>query len=419
MLHPAPASFIRIYPVNQPGNHRNGPRRQPSWFGRGYGFLSAQLTAVNNTSYLKNGAGVTDSLVYSAGNGKEPWKNGTGNLNFRRQFDSTGRELTADLDYIHYRANGDQHFTNTSYKTAGTKETETTLKADLPININIYSAKADYTQLLKKGIKFETGVKSSFVTTDNTAGYYNLLGADWKPDYGKTNSFHYEEKINAAYVNLNKQVKKWGMQTGLRYENTHYEGRQAGNREKKDSSFRRSYNSLFPTLFLSFAASQKNQFGLNIGRRIDRPAYQDLNPFIYFLDNYTYQSGNPYLKPQFSTNMELSHTFKGWLTTTLNYSRTRNCFIQTFEQVGYATVLRNDNIGLKRNAGLAVSAQVPVAKWWNANMYVNYNYDYFTGMVHGEQLRMHAGTFMTNINNQFTFEHGWSAELSGFTAQKA
>ena len=384
----------------------------------GTGFLSAERTSVNNTSYLKNSVGATDSLVHSAGNGREPWKNKTLNLNFRRQFDSTGRELTADLDYMHYQADGDQHFTNTSYKAAGVKMTETTLRADLPISINIYSAKTDYTQLLKKGIKFETGIKSSYVTTANTASYYNLLGTEWKPDYGKTNSFNYSENINAAYINLNKQIKKWGVQTGLRYENTNYKGRQAGNPQKQDSSFRRSYNSLFPTVYLSYAAGKKNQFGMNIGRRIDRPAYQDLNPFIFFLDNYTYQSGNPYLKPQFSTNIELSHTFKSFLTTTLNYSRTKNYFLQTFGQVGYATVLRNDNIGLRRNGGVSVSAQVPVKKWWNANIYANYNYDLYTGVLYGEKLKAQAGTLMTNINNQFKFGHGWSAELSGFYRTK-
>ncbi|MBE7171812.1 MAG: TonB-dependent receptor [Williamsia sp.] len=380
----------------------------------GTGYLSSQRTEVNNTSFLKNSVGETDSVVHSAGNGKEPWRNGTFNLNFRQQFDTTGRELTADIDYMHYRADGDQHFTNTSYKTAGVKMNETSLRADLPIGINIYSAKIDYTQLLKGAIKFETGVKSSYVKTSNQAGYYNLLGGQWQPDYEKTNSFRYTENINAAYINLNKQIRKWGIQTGLRYENTNYSGLQAGNPQKRDSSFRRSYNSFFPTLFFSYAANPKNQFGLNIGRRIDRPAYQDLNPFIFFLDNYTYQSGNPYLKPQFSTNIELSHTFHGFLTTTLNYSRTRNYFMQTFEQAGYATVLRNDNIGLRRNGGVAVSAQVPVKKWWNASVYANYNYDLFTGVLYGDKLKAAAGTFMTNINNQFRFEHGWSAELSGF-----
>ena len=378
------------------------------------GSLSAQRTEVDNTSYLKNSAGITDSIVHSAGNGKEPWKNGTVNLNFRRQFDSTGRELTSDLDYMHYQADGDQHFTNTSFKTAGVKMNETALKASLPIGIDIYSAKADYTQMLKKSVKLETGLKSSYVTTVNTAGYYNQVAAEWKPDYEKTNNFRYSERINAAYINLNKQFKKLGVQTGLRYENTHYQGRQAGNPQKEDSAFQRSYNNLFPTVFLSYTASKKNGFGLNIGRRIDRPAYQDLNPFIYFLDNYTYQSGNPYLKPQFSTTIELSHTFKGFLTTTLNYSRTKNCFMQTFEQAGYATVLSNGNIGLKRNGGIAVSAQVPVQKWWNANLFANYNYDLFTGELHGEQLRKQAGTLMLNANNQFRFAHGWSAELSGF-----
>jgi Outer membrane receptor proteins, mostly Fe transport len=147
-----------------------------------------------------------------------------------------------------------------------------------------------------------------------------MVGDEWETDYYKTNSFQYKENINAAYLNLSKQIKKLGVQAGLRFENTNYEGHQLGNAQKPDSSFNNSYNSLFPTVFLSYTANEKNQFGVNVGRRIDRPAYQDLNPFLFFLDNYTYESGNPFLKPQYSTNIELSHTYKGFLVTTLNYA---------------------------------------------------------------------------------------------------
>ncbi len=382
------------------------------------GFLSAQHSNATNTSFLKNAAGITDSIVYSTNNGKEPWKNASLNLNFRHQFDSTGKELTADLDYIHYAADGDQHFVNTSYKPGWIKMTETSLQAQLPVNVDIYSAKADYAQTLKYGIKFETGVKSSYVQTTNSANYQTLTAGEWKTDWGKTNDFDYTENINAAYVNFNKQIKKVGIQAGLRFENTNSKGVQGGNPQRQDSSFRRSYNNLFPTVYVSYAANKKNQFGLNIGRRIDRPAYQDLNPFLFFIDNYTYESGNPYLKPQFSSNVELSHTYKGFLTTTVNYSETRNYFMQTFEQSGYATVLRNGNIGLRRNAGVAVSAQVPVQKWWTAILYTNYNYNRFTGMLYGEQLKISAGTVLLNVNNLFKFDHGWSAELSGFYRSK-
>jgi hypothetical protein len=207
----------------------------------------------------------------------------------------------------------------------------------------------------------------------------------------------------------------------LRFENTNYSGHQLGNKQSvvdKDSSFTRSYVNLFPTLYISYQANTKNQFTLNYGRRIDRPAYQDLNPFLFFLDQYTYQAGNPYLQPQFTNNVELSHTYNSFLTTTINYSYTKDFFTETFEQSGHATIVRNGNIGSRQNAGIAVSTQVPVIKWWTAILYTNVNYNKFSGMLYGENINVEATTLLLNLSNQFTFSNGWSGELSGFYRTK-
>jgi len=229
---------------------------------------------------------------------------------------------------------------NAAYFPDWSPKTTTNLLSNLPVSIDIYSAKMDYTQPLTKEMKLETGVKMSYVNTDNAANYFNIINGDPEVDYKKTNQFLYKENINAAYINYNRQFKKIGIQAGLRFENTNYKGHQLGNAQRpgSDSAFSRTYNNLFPTVFISYTADKNNQFGLSVGRRIDRPAYQDLNPFLFFLDTYTYGSGNPFLKPQYTNNIEISHTFKGFLNTTVNYSRTKNFFTETFEQKDYATI---------------------------------------------------------------------------------
>ena len=384
------------------------------------GFISPEDQKNFNTSYLKNANGAVDSIVASTSRNIEKWKNGSLNVNFRHQYDSTGRELTADLDYSKYSNRSDQKFVNASYDPDWIKKGQTDLISNLPVDINIYSAKIDYTHPFKKGLKLETGIKSSYVNTDNAANYFNVIGGNNQVDYDKTNRFQYKENINAAYVNFNKQFKKFGVQAGLRFENTNYKGHQFGNAQKpgSDSSFSRTYNNLFPTVFISYAADKNNQFGLSVGRRIDRPDYQSLNPFLFFLDNYTYQAGNPFLKPQYSNNVELSHTFKGFLTTTVNYSKTKNFFTETFQQKDYATIVSQGNIGARQNAGISMSAQVPVAKWWSAQLYANYNYSTFKGILYGEELNVSASNVLFNVNNQFQFGKGWSAELSGFYRTK-
>ncbi len=370
------------------------------------GFVNPGTNNNYNTSYLKDANGVVDSIVQSTSLNQSTWKNGSVNLNFRHEYDSTGRELTADLDYSSYVSRSNQDFVNASYFPDMTPKSETHLVSTLPVNINIYSAKADYTHPLNKTTKLEAGVKSSFVNTDNAANYFNLIGGSEVPDYTKTNRFQYDENINAAYISMNKQVKKFGIQAGLRFENTNYKGHQLGNPAVPDSLFRNTYNNLFPTVFISYAADKNNQFGLSLGRRIDRPAYGDLNPFLFFIDNYTYEAGNTFLKPQYSNNIEVSHTYKNFLTTTVNYSRTTNFFTETFEQKDFATIVRKGNIGERQNAGISVSAQVPVTKWWTSILYTNYNYNMFKGELYGEMLNISASSISSISATSLTKRDG-------------
>jgi iron complex outermembrane receptor protein len=381
------------------------------------GFENSENTNSVSNILLKDPNDIVDSMVYSPSTNKSTWKNGSVNLNFRHQFDSAGTELTADADYIRYNSGSNQYFDNITTYPDNSNRVETILTGNLPSDINIYTFKSDYSHPFEKNLKLEAGVKTSYVATDNNANYFDLVNNISLVDTTKTNHFLYHENINAAYLNMNKQYKKWSVQAGLRLENTIYSGHQLGNSytvNNNDSFFTRTYTNLFPKLYISYQLNTKNSFSVNYGRRIDRPAYQDLNPFLFFLDNYTYQAGNPYLQPQYTQNIEASHTYNNFLTTTLNYSNTNNFFSETFQQSGYATIVRNGNIGNRKNAGIAVSALLNIRKWWTSMIYTNVNYNKFSGELYGEYLNVSATTLLLNINNQFKFNKGWSAEISGF-----
>ncbi|MEI9934236.1 MAG: outer membrane beta-barrel protein [Ferruginibacter sp.] len=382
------------------------------------GITTPQTTDGINTSYLKDNMNVLDSIVVSTSKEKSKWRNGGINLNYTHEFDSTGRELSANLDYLNYNSEQEQHFSNITYMPDMAPIDSDYLYGQLPSQINIYSAKIDYTHPLKNGIKIESGLKSSYVSTNNVADYFNIVNNINEPDYTKTNTFQYKENINAAYINLNKQIKKWDLQAGLRLENTNYQGHQFGNPQHQDSLFKQSYTSLFPTLFTSYQANKKNQFTFSYGRRINRPDYEDLNPFLFFIDKYTYGSGNPFLKPSFANVLEVSHTYNQFLTTTLNYTYTKDLFTETFQQKDYTTIIQQGNFGTVNNVTLSETAQIPVTKWWTSVVYAEVNYNSYKGLLYGDYVNVDADNFLININNQFTFSKGWSAELSGFYRTK-
>ncbi len=383
------------------------------------GFNFWQQENTRNTGLILDGNGSIDTRTTALNQLRPKFGNVGVNLNLRHVFDSTGRDLSVDVDYLRYDQNNTQLLGTSFFDPMGTpKSPDEILRGILPANISIYSAKTDYSHPLKGGAKFEAGLKTSFVKTDNDAQYANWNGTQFVEDLVRSNHFLYEENINAAYVNLSKQFsKKWGGQLGLRLENTIMKGNQLTTGEK----FRRDYTQLFPTVYVSYTLNDQNLFSINYGRRIDLPNYQNLNPFQYFLDKYTYEEGNPYLRPQFSHNIELTHSFKGMLTTSLNYSNTTDIIQDVLQQIDStnSSYMTKQNIASRKVLGVSINLGLPVTKWWRSNVFLNGFRNDFSGIINGAGISFAANSYMVNVSNIFNFPKGWGGELSGFYRSRA
>jgi outer membrane receptor protein involved in Fe transport len=187
-----------------------------------------------------------------------------------------------------------------------------------------------------------------------------------------------------------------------------------------DSSFKRNYTNLFPNVGLSFEASDKHQFNFSYSRRVSRPDYDDLNPFIFFLDSLTYGQGNPYLQPQFTHNFELGHTFNRFLTTTLNYTQTTDIITEmlkqnTEEKITYQT---KENFSSMKQIGVAVMANYPITKWFSTNVYINVFNNHYSGLYQNDPVDIQFTSMMSHMTNTFTLGKGWTAELSGWYRTK-
>lgn len=394
------------------------------------GFYNPRLWESNTNTFINEPDGQLRSQTKTYTSNTERWKNFSTNFNLRHAFDSTGQELSSDIDYVQYSSTSFQPLYSSYFDKWGNAfQTPDTLLGHLPQNIKIISGKIDYTKPLKDGAKFEAGIKASNVRTDNNAVYENWINNSAVLDSSRSNHFLYKENIAAAYVNYNRKLgKKWSSQLGLRLESTKADGDSKGytfnNTQNKfvsfNEKFNRNYTQLFPTVYLQYAANEKNQFVINYGRRINRPNYQDLNPFINFLDRYTFEQGNPNLKPQFSHNIELSHTYKGFLTSTLNYSNTTDIIQQVLEQneITNETYIKKANIATRNQFGIAISAQKEITKWWSGNIYTNVSHNQFKGIVNNENISIALTMLMVQAQQQFKWGKGWSAELSGFYRSK-
>ena len=367
------------------------------------------------SSFFTNAANQPDSTILAYNNQDNTFRHGSINLNYRYQFKKDGPQLSADVNYLNYYTNNQQSFDNRSFYTNGSPQSSDLLTGSLPAHFDIYSGKIDYEHPLAKGTKLSAGLKSSFTQTDNVADYFYSSGGVTAPDYDKTNHFLYEENINAAYLNASRELKRFSFQAGLRLENTVYKGHQLGNIQKPDSAFRRTYNSLFPTLYVQYKAdtADKNVFSIDYGRRIDRPYYQDLNPFLSPLDKFTYYTGNPFLRPSFTDNIELSHTYRNRYTTTLSYSRTRDNVNETIEIKDGTYYSRPGNIGKYTVATISFDATMDPWKWLNIQ---------FHG--HAEQIHSVSNFYTGKLDTKgayyfvrpvFSFKAGkdWTFQLEG------
>ena len=374
--------------------------------------LSEQVN--NNTSNLLNAVKQPDSIIKAINTDNINYKNATFNLNYRHKFGKEAGDITFDADYLTYKNQTDQHYFNYSYFPNMQLKSQDLLTGDLPSNIDIYTAKTDYTKPINKFWKLEAGLKTSYTKTNNGANYLYTANNKTVVDYDKTNQFVYKENINAAYINMSMEGKKLSVQAGLRFETTVSDGHQLGNLVKPDSAFKRTYNGFFPTVYLSYKldTAANNQVGLNYGRRIDRPYYQDLNPFYSPLDKFTYYVGNPFLRPAFTQSVELSHTFKSKVTTTLGYSWIKDDVSETIEIINGTYYSRPANIGKGTVKNISVNADFNLSKWLSTHIYMEFasivsKTDFYTGY-----LVTRGSYFRTNPNLQFKISPTWNAEAN-------
>ncbi|MEO8146569.1 MAG: TonB-dependent receptor [Bacteroidia bacterium] len=370
-----------------------------------------------STTEITNETEQVDSGYTTINKNNSTWNNYTINLNHQFKIDTLGSELTTDIDFANYDNSSDFNFETNHFSPIPSYIPYTALEKNNQLaDITIKAAKVDYTHPLKKNMKLESGVKSSYVVTDNDVKYYNIIDSADVIDTGKTNHFNYKENINAAYINWSGEFKKFGVQAGLRAEQTVAKGEQLTTTE----NFKHEYIQLFPSVFLSYKLNDKNSFGINYSRRIDRPAYQKLNPFRYYLDPNTYMQGNPNLQPQLTNSFEVSHTFMDIITTTINYSHTTDAMTEITKQIDSTrtTYVTTENFDAHDNYGVSVSIPFEIAKWWQTSNNVNVFNNRFTGVVSGGEVDKNLTSYMLNTDNSFMLPHGWSVEVSAYYNSK-
>lgn len=381
------------------------------------GLLNPSQRSRDNVGLIRDANGALTDIVLADNSEDTKFKNGSLTLNFRQQFKKPEQLLTADLDYVAYSSEISQFYKNEIIGTNASRDNQT---GSLPSDIKIYAFKTDYTTPVKGNARLDFGAKVSVTKTDNDARYtidrfFPVSSNGPQPNYDLSNHFFYDEVISAAYVSYTKSFKKFDLQAGLRFEDTQLKGRQLGNPNKPYSEFRNNYNSVFPTVYLSYKIDSlaTKTINLNYGKRVDRPFYKDLNPFSSPLDQYTFYEGNPYLNPTFAHNFSLTYNYKELLSTTFTYGHTKDGINETIEIENGIYYSRPNNIGKSDQFALSVQSRFNPAKWLTTVVYTEVNYSRYQSQLYGQPLDADGTYWFINATNSIVLSKKWSAEISG------
>ncbi|WGQ09204.1 TonB-dependent receptor [Pedobacter gandavensis] len=342
------------------------------------------------------------------------------NLNYRYK-GSKGTSLDIDADYGIFDAATKNLSTNSLYSPDGTLLSNNNFLVANSRDIKLYAVKADYGFPIGKG-KVLAGAKYSEVSADNVFNQYDMNKELPVLDINLSNTFNYKEQITAGYLKYERPIgDQFSFDLGLRLENTHSEGdlQPSAGSSVLPTSVVRNYLDAFPTAAFTYKTTGSGTFNLSFARRIDRPAYNNLNPFSYPVDELSYWKGNPFLKPQYANTLALQYSHKK-TTISTSYTRTNDIsssITEVFEDNLIYMVPRN--IGLQNNLNLTITQQLALAKWWNLTLTgIGYRLENKVGTTeYGNFNRSRfAGTL--NVQQTFNLPAGITGELASVVNSK-
>ena len=341
--------------------------------------------------------------------------NTTYNINYKTEIDTAGSEVTADADYVHYSsASQNTNQANFYNESMSIIRDPYIFRNSQPSDITILSAKTDITYYFKNTLKLEAGLKYSNVKTDNDLAADSIKQKQWVNDSSRSNHFVYTEIIDAGYVSLTKDISKTTIQAGLRAEQTESSGRSV----TLNTAQNHSYLDIFPTFYLTQTLNDDHQLNFGYSRRIARPSYQSLNPFVSYIDPYTLFAGNPYLRPVYTNNFEFKHGYKQVLFTTLTYSHSANDQVDGVIQDKASGITTNipENSSSSDYLTLNVTSSLKITKTWTSdiNLNVNYGRDYST--LPGFSYDTYSEGADLNSNNIFILPKNYKVQTGLFYA---
>ena len=369
-----------------------------------------EMDATNVIHYKKNNqiTNYIDQQVIEA----NKWIHYLGNFNLQHNF-KEGEVLDLNFDYLHYDDNNPSQYFINYHDNTNQLTSKEEIKVTKKTPINTYVGKLDFTRNLGEKFKMESGLKMTTTSFGNDVSVANLVNNVWTFNSDLTNHYTLSENISAVYSSVNYKINpKTSMIAGVRYEYTNT----VLNTVTQPGIIDRHYGKLFPTLYFSRELNANNTLQFSYSRRITRPSFNELAPFIVFQSPDTYVSGNEKLQPSLSDIFKTDYKYKSVLLS-FSYS-IENDAIRRFQPsqdlVKNILYLTSRNLDKATTATLLLSFPLKITKWWTMQNNLNGIIQNVKTAYDGQNLNINLKNFNFNSINNFTIHKRLTAELSGF-----
>jgi len=368
---------------------------------------------VNDNTTNISGDNMPDfDLLTVLTNGNEDYYNNTYNANITHKFNDNGLNLTIDADWSTYENSMFVNYDN-FFKDSNDVEVADPfyLRNNQNTEIDIFASKVDLTIPVSERLNLEIGGKVSMVETANRTLFEYQDDDKWINQTERSNDFMYNEDVWAAYVNGSGNIGSWMVQAGVRMEHTKSKGESITLEEVVP----RSYTDFFPSISLSKSINEKHNLSITYSRRLERPNYKDLNPFENYLDQYTFEKGNPLLNPQYANSFGLNYSMGRQLFVAINYSHTKDAITQVIEQISAEnkTFQTNQNLEDNNTLSLTLSAPRVWTEWWTSRLNYTTFYNDFKSAIPSGTLDNESIAHMFNLNNEIQLPGDWAMEITG------
>ncbi|WP_426670972.1 outer membrane beta-barrel protein [Mucilaginibacter sp. McL0603] len=323
----------------------------------------ANIDKRNTTRISTNG--LLDSSINTVSKIDRNIHNMNYNLNYKVSLDKASKSvLSANADYSDYHRISGESLRNDFFNASVQNENTPVFYFDnSPSHITIKSANIDFSQALSKSSQLDMGVKSSQANSDNQIDFAQLMNGNYVLVPALTDHFIYNERIDAGYIQFNSKFNKTSFTLSLRGEHTHFTAESVNPSRHADSS----YFSLFPNAEINQQLDKNNLLTLSYSRNIDRPNYQDLNPFVSYVDEFYSSTGNPFLRPDFVNTYRVSDLFLDKYRGSLSVIVTDNFFYNVFKQndTTKAYITTKANLGTHYQYVAEFAAPIDITPWWH------------------------------------------------------